>query len=233
MNIVLPTWLGGYFGSDYSFETYEKLTLTSFDEGSRLKESECMDKRWFDYIRLHPLQATYYLVSCYASKYISYYKKYIDADASPTGIKDPNFLHSRECRTFWNLRQFCDLEGFEYEWLIDTFMEYRLVSGEFKHRLPRPCHLMPKNEIELQAVRTLWRMHNNGEVLRTAKDPYFLIFNWEGDPQQQRYEAFLIEQIKGKEVKRFALKDYVYNRQILRLEAVLKHFPDEVREIQR
>lgn len=226
MEIVLPTWLGSYYGSDLTFEEYEVRTVNYFGHISNTT-ALAMENRWFDYERLHPLQATYYFVECYRRISKSLSKRYFGVESA--GCRYEDFLKSQEKTSFWAARGFCDIYGIEYPWFIYTMTEYLLESGKFKNRLPRPQHLVNLDE-ESAAMLRLWEMKCDGEVLKFASDPYYKVANWEGHEKQIAHEQFLIRQVKQKRVKHFALASLIYKDQILRFETAAKEFPDDIEE---
>ena len=85
-------------------------------------------------------------------------------------------------------------------WFIRTMMDYRLTCGDFKNRVPRPCHLL-RDPDEMTAIDLLWNEKINGTAIVLAKDPYFFCNQLGKLKSQQRYEQFLINQIRKKESK--------------------------------
>lgn len=227
MQFCLPTWLGSYQGSDFSLEDYELKVLEKIPEKSRSSEAECLRNRWFDYARLHPMQATYYFVSCFNKVYQALGRKYFAA----TMIRRPE-LAERHLKTFWTLRQICDLNGWKYGWFCLTMLDYRLTSGEFKNHMPQPCHLMKQVDEEVRALNTLWEAYI-GAQMAVSIDPWFSVRSWCGHPKQRAHEDFLVAQVKKKATKHFTIADLIYKRQVLRLERAIQEFPDEVCQAQR
>ena len=227
MKTILPTWLGSFYGSSFTFEEYEVRTINNFYTLCGT-QSNCLENRWFDYARLHPLQATYYFVECYRRISNQFAKKYFALETS--GVKYQDFLDSRERNSFWNMRSFCDINGYSYPWFIYSVMEYLLESGKFKNRLPRPQHLLSDIDEGIVALKQCWNAHIGGDVLVTSFDPYFYVSNWEGSSVQQKYEDFLVKQINSRPVKRFVLATLLYQKQHLRFERGLQEFPDYMDE---
>lgn len=229
MEVVLPTWLGSYYGADFSFDDYERITINKFWQLTR-GTSTAMKSRWFDYQRLHPLQATYYFFDCYIKIADQLSKKYF---GKSYGNRYKDFVESRERNTIWMLRNFCDLHGFIYSWFLYNMIELRLQTGEFKNRLPRPQHLLKDDKTELEALDELWKGRFSGELIQASIDPYFRVERWCANPVQIQHENMLVHQIMNKRVKHFALKRLVYDLKLLRLERVLQDFPDEIEDMQR
>lgn len=228
MQIILPTWLGSYFGADFSFEELEYRTVTTFKEPVRRLELSLYETKWFDYVRLHPLQATYYFYECYRRIHLTFSKRCFGE--ARYGTKCTDFLESREHSAFWNLRVVADSIGVAYPWLITKAFETRLESGAFKNRLPRPCHLVTPDEVPL--YKELWNQEHDGTVLAMSSDPFFSVRRWVGDASQRRHEDYLVQQVKRKAMKRYALSTLIYEKQVLRLERALVEFPREIEEAQ-
>lgn len=228
MNIVNPTWLGTFYGSDLSFDEYEIKTIEDLLPVSRA-ESLIINTRWFDYSRLHPLQATYYFVECYRRIISQLSQKYF---GKPIYSKHKDFLKSREKNGYWMIRHFCDENGFCYPWFIYTMIEYRLNQGQFKNYIPRPQHLRP-NEDELKALKQLWENKFNGELITASIDPYFTTPQWEDMPIQILHEDLIVNQIKKKRIKTYALSNLIYERKLLREERAVEEFPEDMKYVKK
>lgn len=230
MDIIQPTWLGSFYGSCLSFEEYEFLTIQKIPADRRRLESRCVETRWFDYVRLHPLQATYWFAECYRRVYREYaaanmgHKNWI-------GMRE-DFLQTREAGTIWSIRQFCDLHGFEYLSFIRALLAYRTSTGQFKNYLPRPCHLIGSNEKEIEALIEGFKEEREG-VLTCSVDPFFCVKNWCGDQRQIDHEDYLVNYVRHKLTKHFLLGTLIYQKQVLRFERACLEFPDEITDSQR
>lgn len=227
MQILLPTWLGSFEGSGLSLEDYELKVLEKIPENVRRRESECMRNRWFDYARLHPMQATYFFAAVFDKVYRENAKRVFAFDAK----YKPEKL-DRKLKTFWMLRSLCDLNGWEYEWFVRTMITYRLTTGEFKNRLPQPCHLMKQVDEEVESLKTLWAEQSKDRLL-AAIDPWFCVRSWTGHVRQRDHEDFVVAQIKRRVVKHFVIAELVYKRQALRFERAVAEFPSEICQAQK
>lgn len=231
MIIILPSWLGSYYGSALSFEEYEYRTLKKIPAEKRRVEVACLKTKWFDYVRLHPLQATYYFAECYRRIYCEISKKYY-GNAEARGTRE-DIMESREATGFWMARQFCDVHGYEYSWFIRHVINLRLSGGDFKQRIPRPCHLVSDNIDELKAIDDAWIEKFDGTTIKHATDPYFCVASWRGTTEQRSHEDFIVGQIKMKRVKHYAVGECVYRLQMLRFERACIEFPDEIAYAQK
>ena len=112
-------------------------------------------------------------------------------------------------------------------------IELRLQSGEFKNRIPRPQHLLKDDKIEIEALDEMWKGRFTGDLIQASTDPYFRVERWCGNPIQIQHETMIVNQIKNKRLKHFALKRLVYDLRLLRIERAIKEFPDEIEDMQR
>ena len=229
MDIILPTWLGSYYGAELSFHELELRTLTTYIEPLRKLDIPLYEHKWFDYVRLHPLQATYYFVDCYRKLYQRASKQFFGKTTQ--GFRELDFIEGRERLSFWRARLAADSIGVPYPWFISKIFEGKLESGLFKNRLPRPCHLVESGDLEV--LKEMWNLEHNGSVLTMAADPFYNVKRWVGDAAQVRHEDFLIEQVRKRSMKRFALATLIYEKQVLRIERAIKEFPKEIADAQR
>ena len=225
---LLPTWLGSYYGADFSFLEYEVLTLQHIPHKESVKESAVMDTRWFDYRRLHPMQATFYFVECYARMYGESVAKAFDHKKRfSRGFKGKSFLDSREKLSFWKLRHLIDKFGIRYDFFMREAMNWYFKRGWL--HLPRPAHIACNEEL-FADVLLAWEALNRA-VTQYPRDDWYRVRNFVNHPNQLAFERFLVEHVKSKLVKKFALHSTLYVLDFLRFEtAVLNFRTDDVSE---
>lgn len=224
-----PTWLGNFFGGNLGFLNYEILTIQHISYKEARIESGLMATKWFDYRRLHPMQATYYFVKCYNDAYRDFYRKAINADAAPfvRGIKDHDFLNAKEKMTFWRLRQNCDRVGLPYDFFLRFGMaKHHRVIGDGKVYAPRPSMFVKNEELFAEAM-IAWE-DECAARLRVASDPYYRTSAHVGSQAQLDHEAFVIRQVKGRQVPRYALHAAMYLYDVIRIEEALRQFDHHI-----
>lgn len=226
-----PAWLGNFFGGNLGFLNYEVLTIQHINHKEARIEPELMTTKWFDYRRLHPMQATYYFVKCYNDAYREFYRKAVNADAAPfvRSIKDHNFLDAKEKMTFWRLRQNCDKVGLPYDFFLRFAMNrhHRTVGADDgKVYAPRPTAFVKNEELFADAM-IAWE-DACAASLRIACDPYYRTSNYTGGRDQQAHEAFVIGQIKRRGVPHYALHAALYLFDVVRIEEALRQFDAHV-----
>lgn len=231
-NLPRPTWLENFYGANLGFLNYEVLSIQHIPARELAKETELMESKWFDYRRLHPLQATYYFVKCYTDAYRAFCKKAIDHETAPyvRCIKEHDFLKAREKMSFWRLRAACDQVGIRYDFFLTFAMNwfYRFVGQDGKVYPPRPSHFAKNEELFADAV-IAWEEQCRVS-LQVAKDPYYRISNFAGRKAQQDHEAFVLRQIGQRAVTRYSLHAALYVYDVVRIEEALRSFESKVVE---
>lgn len=225
---IIPTWLGRFYGDDLTQEEYECKTLAHFPPSLRKTESRLFNTKWFDYRRLHPLQATYYFVDCYKKRTKFFYERFVgQAIAQKTkGVKKADFLDGKEASSFWRLRQLVDSMGVEYvsffQWMEAFFASYPQKDNYY----PRPYRFFLKDKELWLALR---QDFYEAPEIHFAKDPFFTPERFCGHAYQLEYEKYIVRKILTKQVRQAdILSSAMYRKNALRLEAALLSFPYSV-----
>lgn len=229
--IQRPKWLGGFFGGNLGFLNYEIFTIQHFTRADLKPEAELMAVKWFDYRRLHPLQATYYFVKCYTAAYQDFTRRAVSVDRAPyvRCFSDVDFLTAKEKATVFRLRQLVDRLGMRYDFFLSFAMSwyYRLVGDKGQIYAPRPGHML-KNEELIADAMIAWEELCQVS-LQVAKDPYFRVANFiPGNRDQLAHEAFVIDQIKQRQHQRFSLASALYTYDAIRIEEALRQFDGQM-----
>lgn len=221
-----PTWLGSFFGGSLGFLNYEVLSIQHIPHKELAKEAGLMAVKWYDYRRLHPMQATYYFVKCYTDAYRAFCRRAVNAETAPyvKCIKGHDFLDAKEKLSFWRLRQLCDRMGMRYDFFLTFAMSwfYRMVSQDGKVYPPRPAHLLNNEDLIADAMLA-WEEQCRISM-QVAADPYYRVKNFTGSRDQQAHEAFVIGQIKSRKVPQYSLHAALYLYDVVRIEEALRHF---------
>jgi hypothetical protein len=221
MNHLHPTWLGPFFGSNFGFYNYEILTIRRISPDLWREESALMRTKWFDYRRLHPLQATYYLAHCYNQSYRRLVSMCHDRDTGRRmrAFRGSDFLEHRERNSFWRLRQLCDRLGVRYDFFLHHAMRWGFRRGWT--RGPRPQHLYANGDLVLD-VTLAWQ-GECAEILQIARDPWFRTRNFIGHADQLEYERFIVNQVSAR-ASRHALTAALYAHDAIRVEEAIRAF---------
>ena len=229
MTSIRPTWLGSFFGDNLSSEEYDALQTKLIKTPDRYFENA-----WFDYRRLHVIQATYYLIHLYKTGYRRYVAKNIDHEKARyvTGLKAGTLDVMRERNAFIRLRSLIDDCGLPYPYALQYLFNFYEKVGRIQY-VPRPSHLAALFKEDPTLKETMQVGFFDTESLIAAEDPYYTVFNWACDIEQKRHEDFIVEQISMKPVKRYAIASALYSLHVLRIErAILEFGADTVRDAQ-
>lgn len=215
---LAPTWLCPFYGANFSFLELEALTVQNIPAEVSRAESGLFDKKWFDYRRLHPMQATLYFSEQYSQAYGKMLvKAFSHKMGYSRGIKGKSFLNSRERVTFWKLRQKVDAYGIRYEFFFNFAIDWHFAKGWL--HIPRPSHLLSNDEMFADCILA-WESLSK-DVIQMAEDNWYCVSNYAGHKDQIAYQNYLIEKIKGKRHKKYALHSLMYRYDALRIETAL------------
>jgi hypothetical protein len=234
MKILLPKFLGKFHGDSWTEKEYDAATLANFSDSAREKESDYFQTKWFDYRRLHPLQATFYWLWCYQDAYQDYIHKYVDMESYEKGIRS-DFLNSKEKNAIWRARRYCDRNGIPYDVFIRTRFQQKEDEWRAKNFFPRPKDMLPSLglTVEEESACCNWE---EPLIIRWAVDPIYQINAWRGLECQLAYEYYLVEKMQQRRCKAFlghVLHTAIYVRKQLRIETAILNFGiDPVREAQ-
>ncbi len=221
-----PFWLGHFFGGALGLQHYEVLTIQHIPIKERKDEAALMRTKWFDYRRLHPMQATYFFVKCYNEAYRHFCHVAINAEKAPyaRGIKGHDFLEAREKLAFWRLRRTCDQFGLPYDFFLRFAMNWlhKMVAQDGNVYAPRPA-MLGKNEELLADALIAWE-ELCAASMQVASDPYYRVANFTGSDDQRDHEAFVIGQIARRRAKHYSLHAALYIFDAVRLEEALRQF---------
>jgi|GEM_PF-798371 len=223
---------GEFFGSDISLDDLEGRTLAAIPKKLLTEESRLQTVKWFDYRRLHPMQAAYLCAHAYREAYRNVIRQCYDERKAPyvKGIREDDFMDNREHKALWRLRQYIDGHGMPYDFFLRHAMQWWVDRGF--DRPPRLGHIMTNSEALLD---TLNAWHNECDSsIRYCKDAIYCASNFYGHPDQLAYEIWLLDMIGRRGVPKFALCSSLYVYDALRIEAAIGRFGDDaVSEAQR
>ena len=224
MNLsVVPYWLEPFFGDVYSQDKLEVLTVAHFGPKLTQPEAELMRLKWFDYRRMHPLKATYYFAHCYSKAYGEFLALAVDRNMRyARGIKEVDFIESREAKSIWKLRQAIDRSGMSYPFFLRFAMNWCFKS--LWKRPPRPSQLLHNEELWADAIQAY--QESLASSMRFAQDPWYRASMFENHSFQIDYQEFIIAQIKSRKHPYLALNAALYLEDALRFEAAVSEFTE-------
>ena len=188
-------------------------------------EAALMATKWFDYRRMHPLKATYYLAHNYNETYKKAVSMSKDKDLGEyvRGFKGLDFLLSKERLSFWRLRQLIDSLGIRYDFYVSYAMKFCLAEKSWKH-IPRPAQL--GRPVIVVGAMNAWQAECRARI-QFCKDKRYKSSNFMGHSDQVAYENFIIEAIKSRQHPQFSLEAALYTEEAVRIEEAILRFPSE------
>ncbi len=245
-----PSWLGPFYGDDFDHVKLESIVLERVDPKLIEKEAELMSVKWFDYRRIHCLQATYYFAEVYKQAYKEFMHVAFDADMA-SGIEGvfkrpkiskrdgvtklktkentPDFMDTREFQAYWKLRQTADELRVPYTFFMTHANKWHLEKCYREKAIfpPRPGHITSKEELLVQ-IASAWEDEKDVRI-QYAGDPYFTADEYDGSQNHQDYERFILSQIENREAsKQYALATALYTRRAIRESAAEEHFGEDL-----
>lgn len=220
---MIPKFQGGFYGCEMNTEQADIAAVQHITPKLLELEPKLMRKKWFDYRQLHPTVATYLMVSEYVRGFKRMTEVAFDVDRAKfvRGMKDVDFMNSRERNTFWKLRQKIDDSGMRYDFFMRKAFDWCVAAGWLQP--PRPSQIYNNHDLIVD-VMNQWDLECRGKI-QYPEDPHFQVENWTGSIDQLAYEQYLIEAIKTRRNPMFALNAAIYEMGALRIEAALENFP--------
>ena len=221
-------WLGYFYGHDLSFLHAETLAIQHIPANLLKKEAELMRTKWFDYRRMHPTKATFYLASCYAKAYGTAISIMKDSQMGlyHKGFKGMSFLDTKEKLAFWRLRQGIDKLGIRYDFYLRKAMDWCIANGW--RQPPRPSQLTTNPDM-VSDIMLAWE-EECGSRIQFCKDRRYKVCNFFGHSDQLAYERYVLNAIKQRAQPRYALNSALYLEDAVRIEAALQEFGERVVE---
>jgi hypothetical protein len=181
----------------------ELLALTRVHPRHRRLESQLAANRWFDYRRRHPVELTYQFAADYEAAIREIHAETKDLDEAERievikGEKD--VFRRADLLLFWRARQVADAIGCPYTFLCRFGMKRAAARGW--GYFPRPNQFTAE-DLVLDA-RDAWRKAIK-EIYHSASDPFYLVKNDVGHPDQAAYRRWLLARIQERQRPEFAL----------------------------
>lgn len=218
-------WLGYFYGHDLDLLHAELLAIQHIPASLLKKEAELMRSKWFDYRRMHPTKATYFLAQCYNRAYQDCVVVMKDRSGKfMRGFKGLDMLQSREKLAFWRLRQLIDSLGIRYDFFLRQAMDWHVSAGWLQP--PRPSHIS-SNQDMITDVMMAWE-EECAARLQFCKDERYKVRNFFGHVDQLAYEEFLIAQIGTRRHPQYGLHAALYIEDAIRIERALQAFDSRV-----
>lgn len=213
-----------YIGKDLDKKQCELLSM-KIDPAHRQGEAELIKTRWFDYHRLHPVQATYLYAHLYKEQTRIFHESFIDirtVEKARAFWPDDIFM-SRDMTSMWMARRQADALGVPYEFALQFGMK-RAFDRTFQS-FPRPNQLYGEDfEIDLKAA---WQ-ESLSTKLRYSRMPQFRAENYRGTASQRMHLDFVMSQILARPaLSRANLLGRMFHEGVLSPEVVADRVSDQ------
>lgn len=159
-------WINSFLGKDKDVVECETLMLSvprKILEG----EVSLFATKWFDYRRLHPVQATYLFAHHYEVAYRRSYAMTRDVVAAEftKPLRASDLFESADVLSVWRARQACDSIGVPYDFYAHRALEHSVKNGW--RFIPRPNQIYTDSMVD--DVREAWEVRC-GDILQIVND---------------------------------------------------------------
>jgi hypothetical protein len=203
-------------GIGLTADQYDEIALSLIKADLWAKESELMNTKWWDYRRLHPVEATYVFAYTYIEQFALRNRHRVDISRAPyikpLKGKDPLLDNMKQINSLVKARQFADEYGMPYAFHIKHALKF--ADERDWVYLPRPSQLYSsKKSADETTMRyevvNAWQIEKSRSI-QYSRDDYFKIENFEGTDLQLEHQKNLIKQ----------LRDRPFNRSLIGAEMV-------------
>lgn len=221
-------WAPDFYGRDLKQSQLEKLLKTKIPLDEREDEASLTQTKWFDYRFMHPLQATYYLASCYLFTSFDF-KRRLAKVRKPWKPSEPwDFLEAPDALDFWRLRRSIDRVGLRYDIFMHFAMMHLLrVGGREERPAPSVAQYL---ELSRDDACVAWIQASFekmcGKELQIAQEPIYRVTNFcsEAKVHQEAHEQYVIDQLAKRPDPHVGLHAAIYELGVLREESALEAF---------
>jgi hypothetical protein len=217
----LEEMFGKFLSHGLNRDECDIIAIQLIPNAIREDDAALFGKKWYDYRRLHPTQATCLFVDLYRKAYSKTMQTFVDQDKGKyaTGVKGKTLADMREAKAFWRTRQKIDDTGMRYDFFLSEAMNWCIANGW--KRPPRPAHLA-NNDIILAALNA-WELECRAKI-QYPVDDFYKAVHFFGHKDQIAYERWLVGQIKKRNHPKYGLNAALYITGNLRIEAAKNHF---------
>ena len=179
------TWKGG---PEWDLITLEHLTTEDC-----IGEAELYLTKWFDYRRMHPMQATFEFIVQYSNEHRHQVARRLDVHTARGLNLDVMKKGGSHLPKFWAARRIADRMGVRY----DEYCAYACDVAErcWKH-LARPSDLT--NSFLVESVQERWVEMLLGKIIY-PRDEFYEVGNWRDHPDQQAWQTFVQAQVETRQ----------------------------------
>ena len=214
-----------YVGSFKSSEQYSLNVLLSIDAKLTHGESDLFVTKWWDYKRLHPMDATFIFAHYYAEQMKTEMnrRKGHNRRGYYKALKSPSLLKcsKKEITGIWKARQKADELGIPYDFYCAAATKY---ADKFKWKhLPRPWQMYGQSskyvgeewyKTMVQYITDAWAERTAAEP-QFSKDDFYKIENFSKHVYQVRHQLAVLTYIDTLQSKHIAMYSFIHKDKIL------------------
>lgn len=211
---------------------YEKIALDRVSGKILSAEPSLCTSAWFDYRLMHPTQRTYLFAHHYDQAYRfmlrlhvdyeqaegpnprSYFPKHDPLGKTQSQLKKEAKLGVvqafKSTTAVWKARQKADELSIPYDVFCMSGM--KAAIGSIWQRTPSPAQLYSNNI--LNAIIERWAELVESRIY-CAQDSFYQIKNWVDHPSQIEHAQWVIDQIKCRNSREFAIAQYAFIKKVI------------------
>lgn len=219
---------GEFFGMELDAVECDQLAIQHVESDTYAKrEPEFFKTKWFDYQGLHPTKATYLFAREYVRAYQDQMQVRYDVHRGQymrpmKGGEDLFNAAKGNIAGVWKGRQTADAHGIPYDIYCGAVMRH---AEETNWRLlPMARQLYSAKMVD--AALEAWREEREVRLI-LPRDPRYLVENYTGAEDQDRFQKHLINQVLQRERPEFSLHHLIVEAKLLRREVAVEHFGEE------
>jgi len=167
-----------------------------FEPAILAKESELMNKKWFDYRFLDPMKATKQFIRAYKDTFKKHFRESIDheRESNVNGINWKKFYEDPRVRTqIWKARQRADETGMPYDVYVELAFHFALKRDRKMFPQPSQLHFPNAANAHWEKFRAEnWKERIDNGLFR-VEHPAYRIENFDGLPAQTDYRSFIFD----------------------------------------
>ena len=201
-------FLEEFYGQTLPVAALDAFVVRAIDQKNWDVAADGYETKWFGYRTLTPGQCLFVFADRYRRALTSV-KGRGRGSFALAQFKRHNVLTSvskRYLTGFWSAMAIADSFGIPYDFYCKAAIEY----GERKgwRRLPSPTQIY--NVDMTFAIKAAWQKRLESGVMVTTANPAFSVAEYEGDPWQDKYMAWLIDQALSRPNPKYSLVKVIF-----------------------
>lgn len=191
-------------GLDLTTDEYDQIALSLIKADLWANESKLVQKKWWDYRGLHPVEATYLFAYAYIKQFALRNRHRVDISRAPfikpLKGKDPLLDNPKQLTGLIKARQFADEFGMPYDFHIRHALKF--ADERDWTYLPRPSQLYGAKKsaddttMRFEVVKA-WE-EEKARSIQYSRAPYFRVDNFKGTDLQLEHQKHLVRELRAR-----------------------------------